>query len=221
VAAVTLLSVTVHAPVEDRPPTGEQVQAQGDDGVQRAKLWLESTCRAEVRWYQPHNQVKQIQFLKMGAAIDSVAKAAFFSFDLGGLLCGGDDDGAAFVAEVKNYHQDDQGEQYRQFLANAYCTEMRTHGARFDHYMWITWNPFLSTKWAELLTENFIESAIVSTDKCREAALGTATAEPSVVGALAKKLMIVVLGDRQEQTLRLQGAELIRVRQALIEIRQQ
>lgn len=218
--ASTIARVTNHARVADRPPTGEEIQDKGTDGVQRAKHWLDATCRAEVLWYQPRNHVKKLQFMKMGAPAASVARDDYFSFDLGGLLAGGDDHGQHFAGEVKNYSTEGgQGPQYRQFLANAYCTEMRTAATHFDHYMWITWYPFLIEQWAELLTPNYVATALTATEKFRYTALGSADVDPAVVADLAPKLMVVVLGDRQEKVLRLQGDELTGVQQALVAIR--
>lgn len=68
--------------LDGMPQTGEQIQAAGADGAQRAKIWLESTCRAEVKWNNPKVGVKKLQFKKAGAAEGSEAQGDYFSFDL-------------------------------------------------------------------------------------------------------------------------------------------
>lgn len=203
------------------PPTGEQVQHTGAEGAQRAKRWLESTCRAEVKWNNPTLNVKKLQFRKAGAPVDSEAMGDYFSFDLGGTLLGGDHDGQVFLAECKHYAGPaDQGTEYRAFLANCYRVESE-FGTVYDNFMWITWAPFLVNTWNQLMLEATISTAISSSDAHKYTALGTTPYDPAIGNAVASKLLLVVLADGQEQRLSLQGAELLHVRKALLEIRGQ
>lgn len=201
------------------PLTGEQIQQLGDQGSQRAKRWLESTCRAEVKWNNPTSGIKKLQFIKAGAPAGSTAQGDFFSFDLGGNFLGGDADGDVFVAESKKYATAaDQGVEYRKFLAKCYCVEVQA-GNFYDHYLWITWAPFLVTAWDQLLGASYIETAVTGDDMCKYTALGAGAYDPAVGEAVAGKLLIVVLSDGQEVVLSLHGDELLHVRKALLELR--
>jgi hypothetical protein len=70
-----------------------------------------------------------------------------------------------------------------------------------------------------LLTPDFIRKVITEDDDCRYIALGSTEFDPSVGAAVAGKLLIVVLSDRQEVVLSLHGNELAHVRKALLDIR--
>lgn len=201
------------------PLTGEQIQQLGNHGSQRAKRWLEATCRAEVKWNNPSTGIKKLQFSKAGAAAGSTAQGDFFSFDLGGNFLGGDADGEVFLAESKKYATAaDQGVEYRKFLSKCYRVEAGA-GNFYDQYLWITWAPFLVTSWDQLLTTAYVESAVTGDDSCKYIALGADPYDPSIGGAVSKKLLIVVLADGQEVVLSLHGDELLHVRKALLELR--
>ncbi|MEY2419955.1 MAG: hypothetical protein QOI95_22 [Acidimicrobiaceae bacterium] len=201
------------------PPTGEQIQQLGEQGSQRAKRWLESTCRAEVKWNNPSVGIEKLQFRKAGAPADSDAQGDFFSFDLGGTMLGGGADGEVFLAESKKYATAaDQGTEYRKFLAKCYRVTAE-QGAFYDNFLWITWAPFLVNTWDELLTPTFVESAIVGSDACKYIALGDAPYDPVVGTGVASKVLVVVLADGQEVVLALHGDELMHVRKALLEFR--
>jgi hypothetical protein len=201
------------------PLTGEQTQLLGEQGAQRAKRWLESTCRAEVKWNNPTLGVNKLQHLKAGAPAGSTAQGDSFSFDMGGTLLGGALEGDLFVAESKKYATPgDQGTEYRKFVAKCYRLE-DTHAQVFDHFMWITWSPFLVTSWDELLTPTFIQAAVTGTAYCKYVALGTGGFDAGIGGRVAGKLLIVVLADGQEVALSLHGDELLHVRKALLELR--
>lgn len=201
------------------PLTGEQIQQLGDQGAQRAKRWLESTCRAEVKWNNPTIGIKKLQYRKAGAAADSIAQGDYFSFDLGGTLLGGNADGEVFVAESKKYAAaGDQGSEYRKFIAKCYRVEVE-HAQFHDHFLWITWAPFLVNSWDHLMTPTYVETATTGDDACRYIALGDAEFDQAVGAAVASKLLIVVLADGQEVVLSLHGDELMHVRKALLEFR--
>ncbi|MEA2704930.1 MAG: hypothetical protein QOD63_2875 [Actinomycetota bacterium] len=201
------------------PRTGEQIQQLGDHGSQRAKRWLESTCRAEVKWNNPTIGIRKLQYRKAGAASDSDAQGDFFSFDLGGALLGGDCDGELFVAESKKYASaGDQGTEYRKFISKCYRVEVE-HAQFYDHFLWITWAPFLVNSWDHLLTSQYVETAATGDDTCKYIALGASDFDPVVGSAVARKILIVVLADGQEAVLSLHGDELMHVRKALLEFR--
>jgi len=192
--------------------TGEELHVKGEEGAIRAKRWLDSTCRADALWNNPKKGKSKLQYSK--AAGDGT-----FSFDLGGRMLGPDTSDEMFLAEVKNYKDPgDQGAEYRKFLSKCYRVEV-LHGKFFDHYMWITWAPFLVTSWSKLTTPEFVHQTIESCAFGKEAALDGGAAAPEITRAVSEKLMIVVLSERQEDRLTLQGDELFAVRSSLIEVR--
>ena len=134
-------------------------------------------------------------------------------------MLGGDVDGEMFAAETKKYASAlDQGTEYRKFVAKCYRVEV-DHGQFFDHFLWITWAPFLVNSWNELVGPTFIRKVITEDDDCQYIALGSTEFDPGVGAAVAGKLLIVVLSDRQEVVLSLHGNELAHVRKALLDIR--
>lgn len=175
--------------------TGEALHAIGADGARRAKLWLEATTRVHAKWVNPGRlATKKLTF--------AWSDGANFSFDLGGLLRGGDVDSEEFLAECKKYTTAaDQGALYKEYLAKCYraYTEFP---ARCDNFMWITWAPFFTTKWDEITTAPFVRAA-VEANLVR--VLGE-VAQPSdvdedVISAVADRLWIIVLSERQEKHL--------------------
>lgn len=201
------------------PLTGEQIHKLGEEGTQRAKRWLESTCRAEVLWNNPQIGVEKLQHRKAGAAPGSQATRDFFSFDLGGRLIGGEVDSEMFFAECKKYQSaQDQGTHFRRFLAGCYRVEsLYTQFA--NHFLWITWAPFLVRDWHRLRTETFVRKAVTAKPETRYIALGPAAYEEEVGRRVASKVLVVVLADGQEVALSLHGDELVHVRKSLLEIR--
>ena len=201
------------------PLTGEEIQALGSSGSERAKRWLEATCRAQVKWNNPGGHIQKLQFSKAGAPPGSTSPGDFFSMDLGGTLMGGATDGDMFIAEVKHYSgSGDQGAAYRSFLAKCYRIESE-QPQMYEHYLWITWAPFLVARWKDLLTSDFISTAVEADEESRRIALGSKSLLPATVATVSDKLMIVVLSDRQEVFLSLHGDELLGVQQALLDLR--
>jgi len=203
------------------PLTGEETQARGAEGADRAKRWLEATCRANVLWNNPHTLPKKLQFRKASAPEDSEAKGDWFSFDLGGTFEGGDEHGQQFLAEVKMYEDDGSslGGMFRDFLACCYRVEDLLGPTHFDRYLWITWVPFLGSKWSELQTETFVKAAIEEKDYRCAAALGGAAYDRTVGERVAEKVIIVILSSKQERFLALSDGELPEVLKALVDIR--
>lgn len=202
------------------PRTGEQIQKLGDQGGQRAKRWLESTCRAEVKWNNPLVGVNKLQYKKAGAPDGSEVQGDYFSFDLGGNLLGGDAEGELFLAESKKYAKaHDQAAEYRKFLAKCYCVE-GDYGSMFDHYLWITWAPFNATKWDELTTSEWVQASVEYDVVTRYMALTPgASYEVDRGVAVSEKVVIVVLADGQEVLLSLHGDELLHVKKSLLDLR--
>jgi len=126
-----------------------------------------------------------------------------FSFDLGGLLLGGDFAGQEFLAEVKFYvSASDQGEHYTSYLAKCYCA-LAARPDRCDNFMWVTWSPFSIKKWRDLCSTVEIESAVL---KHKRRALGTeaedaalAALDKDLCAAVSKRLWLIVLSERQEK----------------------
>lgn len=185
------------------PLSGEQRHELGREGIRLAKRFLESTCRAEVLWEQPVAAAK-LQFPKAGASQDSTASSDFFSFDLGGVIRSGPDDGDTFLAEVKKVNQaDPQPNQYRDFLAQVYRV-LTLPGASHDHFAWITWHPFSLTQWTSLATPEYVIHAIEDDEGRRYTAVADGeSTDADVARQVAEQVMVIVLGDRQVEVLTL------------------
>ncbi|MFF0540187.1 hypothetical protein ACFYUC_33600 [Streptomyces coelicoflavus] len=84
-----------------------------------------------------------------------------FSYDLGGVMRGGDWDGQMFCAEVKwRRNASDQGPAYRSFLAKCYVALSQGYMLG-DHYMWISWAPFRANDWDQLPSPQAIREAVL------------------------------------------------------------
>jgi hypothetical protein len=127
-----------------------------------------------------------------------------YSFDIGGLLHGGEFEGDTFLAECKKYtnHKNNQGAEYRSFLAKCYSTDQRMPDY-FNHFMWITWHPFSITEWSLLTSVDYVKRSILEE---RSRVLGIDDLEQAesrldaaAAGRVAGKLWIWVLSDKQER----------------------
>ncbi|MGI5503012.1 hypothetical protein [Lentzea sp. CA-135723] len=134
--------------------SGEETQAKGADGVRRAKLYLESTTRANVQWVNPDKvAVPKLSF--------EWANDKTFSFDMGGILLGGELQGQEFLAECKYYTSaQDQGTHYRRFLAQCYRA-YNLRPDRCDKFLWVTWSPFLVNDWGDLMTSEWVRDCVL------------------------------------------------------------
>ena len=171
-------------------PSGEAIHAIGVDGADRAKRWLEGTTRVLNVWTNPEDENK-LTF--------SWATSGHFSFDLGGTLQGGDLHNKNFYAEVKKYSSaGDQGTEYPKYLAKCYLA-LQQRPEMCDHFMWITWAPFSVTKWPRLMKADYVADAVRNA-KHRKRTLGSETAEPDPAHctAVAGRLWLIVLSERQE-----------------------
>lgn len=126
-----------------------------------------------------------------------------FSFDLGGLMRGGEFEDHVFSAEVKNYEMDhDQAGQYKTFLAQCYVA-LGDCPKYCNHFMWITWAPFAVTKWQYLCSPGHVRDAVLDN---RQRVLGTADhveatelIDDERVAKVADRLWVIVLSEKQEQ----------------------
>ncbi|WP_157777239.1 hypothetical protein [Nocardia terpenica] len=126
--------------------------------------------------------------------------AGAFSFDLGGVLSGGDVHNQEFFAEVKNYKEaHDQPDLYRKFLAKCY----RAYGLRperCDNFMWITWAPFSVTEWSKLDSPEKVERCVRENWEFNFSSNADAVAadlDVRAVQAVASRIWILVLSDKQ------------------------
>ena len=178
--------------------TGEGIQAKGADGARRAKLWLEATTRANVPWVNPDSVA--VPKLTFRWPDDSGS----FSFDLGGTLIGGELAGQEFLAECKNYENaSDQGSHYSAYLAKCYVARS-TRPDRGENFMWITWSPFATRTWSELVSTDRVKAAVLK--ECRRVLRvddknALAALDEQLCKDVASRLWIIVLSEKQEKHL--------------------
>jgi hypothetical protein len=127
-----------------------------------------------------------------------------FSYDIGGLLLGGEYGGEQFLAECKNYNRAyNQNEMYNEYLAKNYVA-LQTQPSRCDHFMWITWSAFATTTWDALCRPSRVRDAVLTES---ERALGVPRAEAlakidiDLCEDVASKLWLIVLSEKQENHL--------------------
>jgi hypothetical protein len=180
---------------------GEDAHEAGADGVRRAKRWLEASMRVSTVWTNAGNEAvkKRLSYTWPGAP------KRRFSFDLGGIMRGGDLDGHQFSAEVKRYVRElNQPQKYRKFLAQCYvAVQEREHLC--DHLMWITWAPFNASVWDEHCTASRVRQAVL---EHHDPVFGTSSATEAAAlvndehtKAVANRLWLIVISDKQEQLL--------------------
>jgi len=167
---------------------GEALHVAGEDGVGRAKDWLERTGRVDTCWTAYDN--KAMLTVKRPGGGDR-------SFDLGGVIKGGDLDGHVFYAEVKRYSDvGGQPDMYKEYLANCYCMLLPDPAKPFE-FMWITWHPFSLTKWGRLCTADEVESAVAD---LKDESLGAdAVVDRTHCELVADRLWLIVLSAQQER----------------------
>ncbi len=176
---------------------GEEAHQIGADGAARAKRWLDATTRVKSSWLN----TDPAGAAKLDFAWPVTGRP--FSFDIGGVLRGGEFENQMFVAEAKKYSgAHNQGEDYRTYLAKCYWAR-QSNRAITDHFMWITWHPFSVTKWRNLCTPDEVTSAVIGR---REDLFGAgissedakAELDVDLVRDVAQRLWLLVLSDRQE-----------------------
>ena len=166
---------------------GETTHGIGQDGVERARTWLEKTGRVQVSFTV--YEVGAVPFLTF-----STTTGDQFSFDMGGLL-NLDEGGVRFYGEVKKYSVvGAQPQEYTEYLAKCYRATS-THEHPY-HFMWITWHPFSQTKWSQLCTATEIRAAVAShkTKYCGD----DQDIDEDLCDELADRLWLIVLSKRQE-----------------------
>lgn len=177
---------------------GEDAHLKGEDGVRRAKRWLEATMRVKTVWVNTGNDA-----VKRKLAYTWPVGGRPFSFDLGGIMRAGEFDGHMFSAEVKNYAEEyKQPELYRRFLAQC-CVALGAQPGFCDHFMWITWVPFSSSRWHELCTETRVRTAVLEhRDRIFgdvDAAAAAALVDEERVKKVSDRLWLVVISEKQER----------------------
>ena len=177
---------------------GEALHDQGKDGAIRAKKWLDGTTRVRASWLNTDPSAAQKLSFRWPSS------NTLFSFDMGGILRGGEFENQMFMVECKKYTTTgNQGSMYREYLAKCYVATT-LNSAITDHFMWITWHPFLVDSWRDLCKPEQIRKGLIE-QKGR--ILGTSSTdqdiekwvEDDVLTMVASKLWILVLSDRQEQ----------------------
>jgi hypothetical protein len=123
---------------------GERHQRRGKEGLEEAKLWLESTTRFEVPWTS-WGKAGTLQYVQV-PQINGQAE----SFDLRGMHLEQDMAARAeFYAEVKRYSgQHDQPAHYWKYLTRCYSATVawqRAGTPQTPEFIWITWHPFGAT----------------------------------------------------------------------------
>lgn len=166
---------------------GETTHRIGQEGVERARAWLEKTGRVQVHYTV--YEVSGAPFLTFGNTTGGE-----FSFDMCGTL-DLDEGRTSFYGEVKKYNDvGSQPQEYSEYLAKCYrATSLHE---RPYHFMWITWHPFSQTKWSRLCTAAEVRAAVVSykTKYCGDAQ----DINEDLCEELADRLWLIVLSDRQE-----------------------
>lgn len=185
---------------------GETLHVIGKDGVERAKAWLEKTGKVQVNFLR--YQLGEAPFLTFQN--DS---GSSFSFDLGGILNleGGN---AQFFGEVKKVSgESGQGGlngTYHEYLAK--CYKVSTSIDMPAHFMWITWHPFSQSTWSALCDAATVVGAV---NHHKETYCAAGEVDEDLCAALAERLWLIVLSDRQEK-LSMSDAMLGEVRAAIV-----
>ena len=166
---------------------GETTHGIGQDGVERARAWLEKTGRVQVNFTV--YEVGVPPFLTFRNTTGGE-----FTFDMCGVL-NLDEGKALFYGEVKKYSGvGSQSKEYTEYLAKCYratCMNERPY-----HFMWITWHPFSQTKWSKLCTA---EEVRVAVNKHKTKYCGDdQDIDEELCDELAGRLWLIVLSDRQE-----------------------
>ena len=179
---------------------GEALHQKGEDGAQRAKRWLDATTRTRSSWTNK-------DAIPAGRLTYSWPHAGGheFSFDVGGILFGGEFDNHNFVAEVKNYSSDsDLGSHFDKFLAQCYHV-FEHHSRWVNQFMFLTWNPFRATSWQKLCDTDSIVKACVANGKrlfdLDDPDEAKGKIDMDLVRQLADRLWLVVLSEKQEKLL--------------------
>jgi len=181
---------------------GEEAHAKGEDGLQRAKHWLDSSTRLKRVWTSRDRSLGQLCHFEWPHATGQMRP---FSFDLGGNFQGGSLHDQSFLAEVKNYrYESDLPVEFRKFQAKCYVALMRQPSLS-DHFLWISWAPFQAGKWDKHATVDSVCAALKHKDN-RNRLFGVDTEADAVTqldkalaAQVANRIWLVTLCDQQEQ----------------------
>jgi hypothetical protein len=188
-----------------KPPeraVGEEPHAKGEDGLQRAKQWLDSSTRIRQSWTA--RDVPQGRFCQFEWPC-ATGQEKSFSFDLGGNFLGGGLDGQSFLAEVKN-HKAEQSlpKEFRKFLAGCYVA-LGSDPALCDHFLWISWAPFMARSWDKHATTDNVCEALKHDDN-RKRLFGVDTPgaaalkwDKPLAADVARRIWLITLCKQQEQ----------------------
>ncbi|MFF5668244.1 hypothetical protein ACFY7F_36260 [Streptomyces griseofuscus] len=179
---------------------GEAMHQKGADGARRAKLWLDATTRVSSSWTNEDAvHAARLEF-KWPHGDEQP-----YSFDVGGILSGGEFHGQFFVAECKNYAGDsDQGIHFDDWVAKCYLTR-REHFRLADHFMWITWHPFRVKTWTALCSADSVKKGLLL-ERNRVRVFGTSDeseaasmVDDALVQDVADRMWMFVLSEKQEK----------------------
>lgn len=164
---------------------GETQHEAGREGVDKARDWLDRSGRVRVLW-TVYDSPAHLEI--------SCPSGKERSLDLTAIIEGGDLDKQQVYAEVK--HVDSASKlpvQYEDFLADCYCKLLEKPGL-LCQFMFITWHPFLVSKWNTLTTKDRVKSAVSAR---RQQWLGSQyQVDDDLCRSIAETLWLVVLSDK-------------------------
>ncbi|SEO01262.1 hypothetical protein SAMN05216267_101587 [Actinacidiphila rubida] len=173
---------------------------KGAEGARRAKQWLDATTRVRSSWTNEDSvMASRLEFNWPHGEQQP------YSFDVGGILSGGEFEGHFFVAECKNYDSaSDQGMHYDDWVAKCYLTR-RDHGRLADHFMWITWHPFRQNTWKELRTSDAVTKGLLNPRNLKrvfdteDEDQAKQLIDQQLVTDVSERLWLIVLDKKQEK----------------------
>lgn len=141
------------------PSTGEQQHRKGKEGLEEAKLWLESTTRFVVP-FTSWGKASTLQYVEVPQWERNKESFDLFGQHLEENL----ETRGEFYAEVKRYSTaGTQMAQYCEFLTRCYSAMLaweKIGTPKTPLFLWITWHPFGATdKYSQLTTETMVKEA--------------------------------------------------------------
>lgn len=171
---------------------------KGAEAVQRVKRWLEGTMRVS----QSYTNTDGAWARKL-TLYWPYGNAQPFSYDLGGMMRGGEWEGDLFCAEVKwRRNASDQGSAYKSFLAKCYVALSQGYMLG-DHYMWISWAPFRANDWDQLTGPELIRDAVLTEARrvfdTEDRDRAAESIKDDIVQDLSERLWVIVMSEKQEK----------------------
>jgi len=181
---------------------GEEPHAKGEDGLQRAKHWLDSSTRVKQAWTARDVPFGRFCHFEWPCA---TGQEKPFSFDLGGNFRGGALDNQSFLAEIKN-HKAEQSlpEEYRHFAAKCYVA-LNRDPVLCDHFLWISWAPFQARSWDKHATTDRVCETLMHQDNRKRmfdvdtAAEAALKLDRALAAEVARRIWLITLCDQQEE----------------------